>query len=280
MHTEVISNVVKKALEDANVTMDDITAIAVTSGPGLVGALHVGLSFAKGLSLKYNKPLVATHHLKGHIAANYITYEELKPPFIALIVSGGHTHLVHVKDYNELDILGRTRDDAIGEAYDKVARIAGLGYPGGPKVDKLAKEGKPSYYDKIPKVKMDGYDFSFSGIKTAIINLNHNSKEELNYADLANSFEKVTTEILVEKVLKAIEEYNLKTVAVCGGVSANSYIRAEFEKLKEDGIKVYFPPLSLCTDNAAMIASAGYYNYIDGIISDYSVDAKPNLILK
>ena len=280
MHIEAISNVVKKALEDANVTMNDITAIAVTSGPGLVGALHVGLSFAKGLSFKYNKPLVATHHLKGHIAANYITYEELKQPFLALIVSGGHTHLVYVKDYNDLEILGRTRDDAIGEAYDKVARIAGLGYPGGPKVDKLAKEGKPSYYDMIPKVKMDGYDFSFSGIKTSIINLNHNSKEKLNYADLANSFEKVTTEILVKKVLKALEEYNLDKVAVCGGVSANSYIRAEFEKLKEDGIQVYFPPIKLCTDNAAMIASAGYYNYIDGIISDYSVDAKPNLILK
>ena len=273
-HVKNINFVVKEALKQANITFKDIDVISCTKGPGLVGALLVGVSYAKGLSLALNKPLLGVNHIEGHIAANYISHKELEPPFLCLIISGGHTHLVHIKDYNKFEILGKTRDDAIGEAYDKVARVIGLGYPGGPKIDKLAKEGTPNIL--LPKPHMDNLDFSFSGIKTAVINLHHKTPD-MNKADLCISFEKCTTEILVENTIKALKNLNINTVALAGGVSANSYIRTEFEKLKEQGINVYYPEMILCTDNAAMIASAAYYRYITGETSDLTLNAIPNL---
>ena len=275
-HIEAISRVTKIALEEANITFDDINAITPTYGPGLVGALLVGLSYAKALSYAIQKPLVGVNHIQGHIAANYITYKELEPPFLCLLISGGNTQLIHVKDYTEFEVLGKTRDDAIGEAFDKVARVVGLGYPGGPKVDNLAKEGQANI--ELPKTHIDNLDFSFSGIKTAVINLNHN-KPDINKADLCASFEKTVTEMLLENTKKAIKQTGLKTLAIGGGVSANSYIREEFLKLKQEGIKVYTPDIKLCTDNAAMIASSGYYNYIKGKRDGLDLNAVPNLKL-
>lgn len=248
-HIEAISRVTKKALEEANVKFDDIDTITPTYGPGLVGALLVGLSYAKALSFAINKPLVGVNHIQGHIAANYITYPELKPPFLCVMTSGGNTQLVHVKNYTEFEVLGKTRDDAIGEAFDKVARVVGLGYPGGPKVDKLAKEGNPNAIE-LPKTHFDNLDFSFSGIKTAVINLHHKNPD-VNKADLCASFEKTVTEILLENAEKALKQTGLKTIALAGGVSANSYIRNEFLKLEKQGIKVYMPDLKLCTDNGS-----------------------------
>ena len=276
-HIEAISRVTKKALEEANVKFDDIDAITPTYGPGLVGALLVGLSYAKALSFAINKPLVGVNHIQGHIAANYITYPELKPPFLSVMTSGGNTQLVHVKEYTEFEVLGKTRDDAIGEAFDKVARVVGLGYPGGPKVDKLAKEGNPNAIE-LPKTHFDNLDFSFSGIKTAVINLHHKNPD-VNKTDLCASFEKTVTEILLENAEKALKQTGLKTIALAGGVSANSYIRNEFLKLEKQGIKVYMPDLKLCTDNAAMIASAGYYNFIEGKRNSLDLNAIPNLKL-
>ena len=273
-HIEAISGVTKEALKQANVTFQDIDNIACTYGPGLVGALLVGVSYAKGLSYALNKPLTGTNHIEGHIAANYITHKELKPPFLCLIISGGHTHLVHIQDYDKFEILGKTRDDAIGEAFDKVARVIGLGYPGGPKVDKLAKEGNPNI--ELPKTHIEGLDFSFSGIKTAIINLHHKNPD-INKADLCASFEKYVTEILINNSIKAAENLNIKTIALAGGVSANSYIREQFINLEKQGYKIYYPEPILCTDNAAMIASAGYYRYISGVTSDLTLNAVPNL---
>ena len=255
-HIEAISNVVRQALKEANISMEEIDAIAYTCGPGLVGALLVGESYAKALSYALNKPLIATNHIHGHIAANYITHPDLKPPFLCLVISGGHTHLVHIKDYTEFEILGKTRDDAVGEAFDKIARVIGLGYPGGPKVDKLAKNGKPII--ELPKTHFDNLDFSFSGIKTAVINLHHKTPD-LNKADLCISFEKVVTEELLENTLKAAQNLNIKKIALAGGVSANSYIREKFLELQKQGYLIYYPEPILCTDNAAMIASAGYY---------------------
>jgi N6-L-threonylcarbamoyladenine synthase len=274
-HVEAISNVTKKALKEANMKLEDIDAVSCTYGPGLVGALLVGVSYAKALSFAVGKPLIGTNHIEGHIAANYITHKELKPPFLAFVISGGHTHLVHIKNYKEFEIIGKTRDDAIGEAFDKVARVIGLGYPGGPKIDKLAKEGTANI--KLPETHFENLDFSFSGIKTAVINLNHKNPN-LNKADLAVSFEKAVTDVLIENSVKACEQLNLKTIALAGGVSANSYIRERFLELeKTKGIKVYYPEPILCTDNAAMIASAGYYNYINGITSNLELNAVPNL---
>lgn len=273
-HVEAISSVMKQALKEANISYDDIDNIACTYGPGLVGALLVGVSYAKGLSYALNKPLTGTNHIEGHIAANYITHKDLKPPFICLIMSGGHTHLVYIKDYDKFEILGRTRDDAIGEAFDKVARVIGLGYPGGPKVDKLAKEGKTNI--ELPRTHMDGLDFSFSGVKTAIINLHHKNPN-INKADLCASFEKYVTEILINNSLKASEMLGTKTIALAGGVSANSYIREAFIKLEEEGYKIYYPEPILCTDNAAMIASAGYYRFMSGVTSNLELNAIPNL---
>lgn len=273
-HIEVISDVTKEALMEANIKYDDIDHIACTYGPGLVGALLVGVSYAKALSYAINKPLTPTNHIEGHIAANYITHKDLKPPFLCLIISGGHTHLVHIKDYNDFEILGKTRDDAIGEAFDKVARVIGLGYPGGPKVDKLAKEGTACI--ELPKTHMEGLDFSFSGVKTAIINLHHKNPE-IDKANLCASFEKYVTGILLENAIKAAKQIGTKTIALAGGVSSNSYIRQSFINLENKGYHIYYPEPILCTDNAAMIASAGYYRYKSGTVSDLSLNAIPNL---
>ena len=276
-HVENISHVMKEALKEANIKIDDVDGIACTYGPGLVGALLVGVSYAKALSYAANKPLIGVNHIQGHIAANYITYKELKPPFLTLLISGGNTQLVLVKDYTEFEILGKTRDDAVGEAFDKIARVIGLGYPGGPKMDKLAQEGTPNIV--LPKVHIDGLDFSFSGLKTAIINLHHKTPD-INKADLAASFEKDVAEILLENTKKAVKETNINKIALAGGVSANSYIRKAFKELEEkENIKVYYPELKLCTDNAAMIASAGYYNFLKGNFSDLKLNAVPNLKL-
>lgn len=277
-HIEAISRVTKKALEEANVTWEDITAITPTYGPGLVGALLVGLSYAKALAYAKGIPLVGVNHIQGHIAANYLTYKELKPPFLCIMMSGGNTQIIHVKGYTEFEVLGKTRDDAIGEAFDKVARVVGLGYPGGPKVDKLAKEGEPNI--ELPKTHFDDdtLDFSFSGIKTAVINLHHKTPD-INKADLCASFQKTVTETLMENVEKAIQRTGVQTIALAGGVSSNSYMRKEFSELEQKGIKVYMPDLKLCTDNAAMIASAGYYNYVEGKRDTLDLNAVPNLKL-
>ena len=276
-HIEAISRVTKLALKEAEVEFCDIDAITPTYGPGLVGALLVGVSYAKALSYAINKPLVGVNHIQGHIAANYLTYPELKPPFLCLLISGGNTQIVYVKDYTKFEVLGKTRDDAIGEAFDKVARVVGLDYPGGPKVDKLAKEGTPNI--RLPKTHFENsLDFSFSGIKTAVININHNTKN-INKADLCASFEKTVTEVLIENIKKAIEQTGMKSLAIAGGVSANLYIRSEILKLQNDGLKIYMPDLKLCTDNAAMIGSAGYYNFINGKRDELDLNAVPNLKL-
>ena len=274
-HIEAISRVTKYALKDAGVSFKDISAITPTYGPGLVGALLVGVSYGKALSYAINKPLVGVNHIQGHIAANYITHHDLKPPFICLLISGGNTQIIKVKDYTEFEVLGKTRDDAIGEAFDKVARVVGLGYPGGPKVDKLALEGKPTI--KLPKTHFENsLDFSFSGIKTAVINVNHNTNN-INKADLCASFEKAVTEMVVENTINALKQTELNTLAIAGGVSANRFIRNEILKLEEKGIKTYMPDMKLCTDNAAMIASAGYYNFIAGKRDELGLNAIPNL---
>lgn len=274
-HTEVINGIMKESLKEAKVTLDDIDAIAVTQGPGLVGALLVGVSYAKGLSYVTKKPLIAVNHIEGHIAGNYLTHSELTPPFLCLIVSGGHTHLVNVKSYNEFEVLGKTRDDAIGEAFDKVARVVGLGYPGGPKVDNLAKEGKPNI--KLPVTHFDNLDFSFSGIKTAVINLNHKDPN-INKADLCASFQVAVTNMLITNVTKAIKQFNSDKIVIAGGVSRNSFIRKSFDELANElKINVYYPEPILCTDNAAMIAAAGYYNYINGERAELNLNAVPNL---
>ena len=274
-HIEAISRVTKLALEQANVKLEDIDVIAPTYGPGLVGALLVGVSYGRGLAYALNKPLVGVNHLEGHISANYITHPDLEPPFLCMLTSGGNTQIVYVKDYCDMEVLGRTRDDAIGEAFDKVARVIGLTYPGGPKIDKLAEQGKATI--NFPKTHFENLDFSFSGIKTAVINLHHKNPE-VNKADLCMSFEKAVTEVLTENIEKAIKQTGIKKVVLAGGVSANTHIREEFEKLGQKlNVQIYKPDLKLCTDNAAMIGSAGYYRYVHGDISDNTLNAVPNL---
>lgn len=265
----------KKSIEEANVKLENIDAIACTYGPGLVGALLVGVSYAKALSYSLNKPLIGINHLEGHIDANYITHKDLEPPFLCVMMSGGNTQIVHVKDYTTFEILGKTKDDAIGEAFDKVARVIGLGYPGGPKIDKLAKEGQPTI--QLPRVHMDNLDFSFSGIKTAVINLHH-KMPDINKADLAASFQDAVSDMLITNVEKAVKITNINKIVLAGGVSANSYIRKKFdETAKNKNLKIYYPEIKLCTDNAAMIASAGYYEYIKGSRADLTLNAVPNL---
>ena len=274
-HIEAISRVTKLALEQANVKLEDIDIIAPTYGPGLVGALLVGVSYGRGLAYALNKPLVGVNHLEGHISANYITHPDLEPPFLCMLTSGGNTQIVYVKDYCDMEVLGRTRDDAIGEAFDKVARVIGLTYPGGPKIDKLAEQGQATI--NFPKTHFENLDFSFSGIKTAVINLHHKNPE-VNKADLCMSFEKAVTEVLTENIEKAIKQTGIKKVVLAGGVSANTHIREEFEKLGQKlNVQIYKPDLKLCTDNAAMIGSAGYYRYLHGDISDNTLNAVPNL---
>ena len=273
-HVACISQVVQEALDTANVKFSDLDYIGVTYGPGLIGALLVGVSYAKALAYSLNIPIVPTHHIEGHIAANYITYKDLEPEFLALVVSGGHTQIIHVKDYTQFEIIGKTRDDAVGEAFDKVARVLDMGYPGGPKVSKLAKEGTPSY--KLPKTKFDNLDFSFSGIKTAVINIAHKEGENLRKADMCASFEKTVCEELVENVMEAAKMLGQKKIVLAGGVSANTYLRellkAEAEK---NGYECYVPDLKYCTDNAAMIGSAAYYNFISG--KKYDIKEKLDL---
>ncbi|MBP3916251.1 tRNA (adenosine(37)-N6)-threonylcarbamoyltransferase complex transferase subunit TsaD [Clostridium sp.] len=284
MHIEAISGVVEEALKEANVTLDKIDAIGVTYGPGLVGALLVGLQFAKGLSFATKKPLIGVNHIEGHICANYIQHKELKPPFVSLVVSGGHTFIVHVKDYGNYEVIGQTRDDAAGEAYDKVARALGLGYPGGPKIDKLAKEGNPRAI-VFPKANFheETLDFSFSGVKSAVLNYLNKCKMqniEVNKADVAASFQYAVIDVLKENVLSTCKKRNVKTIAIAGGVASNSSLRETLIKeASKRGIEVLFPAPILCTDNAAMIGSAAYFNFINGKISDLNLNAKPNLKL-
>lgn len=283
-HIENINPVIKEALLKANLTLDDIDAIAVTYGPGLVGALLVGVAEAKAIAFATDKPLVGVHHIEGHISANFVENKDLKPPFACMVVSGGHTHLVIVKDYGEYEVIGRTRDDAAGEAFDKVARAIGLGYPGGPKIDRLAKEGNPDAID-FPRASVSGseYDFSFSGLKSAVLNYINSCEMkgvEYNKADVAASFQKAVVDVLVSHAIKGVENYGIRKLAIAGGVASNSAIRKAFEKIcAEKNIEFYYPSPLLCTDNAVMIASAAYYEYIKGIRHDYDLNAIPNLKL-
>lgn len=262
-HLTNISYVVKEALDEAGVTLQELEYIGVTYGPGLIGALLVGVSYAKSLAYSLNIPIVPVHHIEGHIAANYITYEELKPPFLSLVVSGGHSHLIHVKDYTDFDIIAKTRDDAVGEAFDKVARVLGLPYPGGPEVSKLAQNGEFTY--KLPKTKFDNLDFSFSGIKTSVINIAHKEGDKLRREDLACSFEQTVCEELTDNAIIAMKKLGLKNIVLAGGVSANRVLRNMIKiKAKNNGFKSYMPELKYCTDNAAMIGSAAHFNYVSG----------------
>ena len=284
-HCENILGVVEKALSDSERTLDDIDAVAVTYAPGLIGALLVGVSFAKGLAISANKPLVPVHHIAGHIAANYLTHHELEPPYLCLVASGGHSHIVEGLSHTKFRIIGRTRDDAAGECFDKCARAMGFPYPGGACIDKASKIGDASEF-KLPHPKVAGneFDFSFSGLKTNVINLVHNAEQkgiELNFNNLAASVQKTISEILTEKTINAAKSLGYKTVAVAGGVSANSGVRNSMEKsCAENGMKLYLPELSLCGDNGAMIACQGYYNYINGITADSSLNAAATLSLE
>ena len=283
-HIERINQVVQEALDQAKMTLDDIDAVGVTYGPGLVGALLVGVAQAKALAWARNLPLIGVHHIEGHISANYIENKELEPPFGCLVVSGGHTHLVLVKDYGEYEILGKTADDAAGEAFDKVARAIGLGYPGGPKIDKAAKEGDPHAIE-FPRGKVRGseYDFSFSGLKSAVLNyLNekHMKGEEISVPDVAASFQRSVVDVLVEHSMHAVNEYGFKKFAIAGGVASNSALRQAMEEAcARRHVQFYRPSPILCTDNAAMIGAAAYYDYLKGIRSDWSLNAVPNLKL-
>ena len=283
-HIEKINQVIEQALSDASVTLDDIDAIGVTYGPGLVGALLVGVAEAKAISYAKNIPLVGVHHIEGHISANYIENKELEPPFLCLVVSGGHTHLVKVLDYGKYEILGRTRDDAAGEAFDKVARAIGLGYPGGPKIEKVSHEGNPHAME-FPRAKIeDGpYDFSFSGLKSAVLNYINgcNMKGiEVVQADVAASFQKAVTDVLVGNAMKAIDEFKMDKFAIAGGVASNGTLRAAMrEACEKKGVKFYHPSPIFCTDNAAMIGAAAYYDFLAGKRDGLDLNAVPNLKL-
>ena len=283
-HIEKINQVIEEALKQANMTLDEIDAIGVTYGPGLVGALLVGVAEAKAIAYAAKKPLIGVHHIEGHISANYIENKDLEPPFACLVVSGGHTHLVVVEDYGKYKILGRTRDDAAGEAFDKVARAIGLGYPGGPKIDKLSKEGNPEAIT-FPRAHIaeSVYDFSFSGLKSAVLNYLNGAKmkgEEIVAADVAASFHKAVTDVLVEHAMMAVKEYGFDKLAIAGGVASNSTLRREMElACEKNNVKFYHPSPILCTDNAAMIGAAAYYEYLAGTRHGLDLNAIPNLKL-
>ena len=283
-HIEKINVVIEEALAEAHMTLDDIDAIGVTYGPGLVGALLVGVSEAKAIAYAKNLPLIGVHHIEGHISANYIENKDLEPPFACLVVSGGHTHLVIVKDYGKYEIVGRTRDDAAGEAFDKVARAIGLGYPGGPKIDKVSKEGNPNAI-AFPRAKVadSAYDFSFSGLKSAVLNYLNGCKMKnipIVQADVAASFQKAVVDVLVEHAMHAVEEYGFKKFAIAGGVASNSALRSAMEEAcKKRGVAFYHPAPIFCTDNAAMIGAAAYYEYLAGTRSGWDLNAVPNLKL-
>ena len=285
MHIKKINQVIRKALDDAGKTFDDLDAIAVTYGPGLVGALLVGVSAAKAISFAKDIPLVGVHHIKGHVCANYIEYPELEPPFLCLVASGGHTHLVKVLSHTDYEIIGRTRDDAAGEAFDKIARAIGLGYPGGPKIEKAAHEGNPQAFD-FPRAKIDEnpYDFSFSGVKSAVlnsINAANMKGESLSQADVAASFQMAVIDSLRERVMMAIEEFGLDKFAMTGGVASNQTLRGALKDACEArGVSFYCPKPVLCTDNAAMIGSAGYYEFINGRRDGLDLNAVPGLRLE
>ncbi|MBQ9972419.1 MAG: tRNA (adenosine(37)-N6)-threonylcarbamoyltransferase complex transferase subunit TsaD [Firmicutes bacterium] len=283
-HLENINAVTEQALSEARVTWDDIDLIGVTKGPGLVGALLIGVATAKAFALAYDKPLVGVHHIQGHISANYIESKELEPPFMALVISGGHTEIVEVTDYNKCHVLGQTRDDAAGEAYDKVARVLGLGYPGGPLIDKLAKEGNPHAVEfKRVFLEKDSLDFSFSGIKTGVLNYINQEKQagrEINAADIAASFQQAVLEVIVKKTVDAAVSMKKDKIVLAGGVAANSALRAMLgEACAKKGIALHCPPPVLCTDNAAMIGCAAYYAYKAGETSGLDLDATPHLPL-
>lgn len=283
-HIEKINQVIEEALKQAQVTLEDIDAVGVTYGPGLVGALLVGVAEAKAIAYAAKKPLVGVHHIEGHIAANYIEHPDLEPPFLCLVVSGGHTHLVHVEDYGKFKIIGRTRDDAAGEAFDKVARAIGLGYPGGPKIDKVSREGNPEAI-VFPRAHIEEapYDFSFSGVKSAVLNYINGCKmkgEEYSQADIAASFQKAVTDVLVGNAMHAVEEYGDRKFAIAGGVASNSALRAAMaEACKEKGVEFYYPSPIYCTDNAAMIGVAAYYEFMNGTRHGWDLNAVPNLKL-
>ena len=275
-HVKNVTMVLEDCFDKANMTMDDIDAIAITYGPGLIGSLLIGLETAKTLAFIHNKPLIPVHHIAGHIYANSLV-KELKFPLLALVVSGGHTEIIEMTDHYKFNKLGGTLDDAIGECYDKVARVIGLEYPGGPKIDKLAKEGQPTYKLPVP-LKDDSYNFSFSGLKSAVINLAHNEEQrgnKLNEADLATSFQKVAIESITTKIKKAIVEKDIKTVIVAGGVAANQGLRAAMQEVADElNVDLSIPPMKYCTDNATMIAAAGYYAYLDGRRADLTLNSK------
>ena len=283
-HIEKINQVIEEAISQAGVTLEEITAIGVTYGPGLVGALLVGVAEAKAIAYAAGKPLVGVHHIEGHVSANFIEHPDLEPPFVCLIVSGGHTHLVIVKDYGEFEIIGRTRDDAAGEAFDKVARAVGLGYPGGPKVDKTAKEGN-KHAVEFPRAKVEGapYDFSFSGLKSAVLNYINHAKmtgQEIHVPDLVASFQNAVVDALVSRTVAAAKEYGYDKVAIAGGVASNSALRAEMKKAcRKAHLSFYHPSPIFCTDNAAMIGVAAYYEYQKGARSGWDLNAVPNLKL-
>lgn len=283
-HIEKINQVVQAALDQAGKSLKDMTAITVTYGPGLVGPLLIGVSFAKALSFATGIPLIGVHHIEGHINANYIENKELEPPFICLVASGGHSHLVVVKDYGEYEVIGRTRDDAAGEAFDKVARAIGLGYPGGPKIDKVSKQGNPEAIH-FPRAKIveSVYDFSFSGLKSAVLNYLNSCRmkgEEVNQADVAASFQKAVVDVLVEHSMAAVKEYGFTKFAIAGGVAANSSLRRAFaEACERQRVIFHYPSPVFCTDNAAMIGTAGYYEYKKGVRDGADLNAVPNLRL-
>lgn len=281
-HVELILPVIDSALSEAGMTLQKVDAIAVTYGPGLVGALIVGVSAAKAIAFSLGKPLVKVNHIEGHIAANYITHQELEPPYICLVASGGHSHIVHIKDYSHFEIIGRTRDDAAGEAFDKIARVLKLGYPGGPAVDRMAKSGNPKAF-RFPRVKFEDskFDFSFSGLKTSVINTVHKLEqkgEPLPVGDICASFQQAVVDVLVDHTVLAAEMLNIKTICIAGGVAANTLLRNTMkERAERAKIRVLVPEVILCTDNAAMIASAGFFSLKDGKLANWKLNANPSL---